>query len=150
MDRNDILALEETLRSDYEADIEAIRRVKLLLERRRVEAFKRKAIEAIRSPSPNGSAPIVTPPPSPAHHPELPMEADGNGHDTVESKVLKVIDGFQGQFKMADLLAALLQDFPGVTINPKTVSGVLFRLKDKTIKVVKEGRGRRAAIYAKI
>jgi hypothetical protein len=137
MNKKDILDLEENLRAEYLADLEAIRRVKRLLDERKLSQLK--AVESDQVTS------SITPPP-PIHHPELPMT---NGHETVESKVMKVINGFQGPFKMSDILTALLQDFPAETINPKTVSGVLFRSKDKTIRVVKEGRGRRAAIYTK-
>jgi len=44
-------------------------------------------------------------------------------------------------------MAAAQKAYPEAMINRNTVSGVLFRYKDKRVRVVEEGRGRRAAIY---
>ena len=64
--------------------------------------------------------------------------------DGVETRIKAAIQKQTGQFGLADLTKILPE------VNRSTISGVLHREQDKTVRVVVKGQGRRLGIYEKM
>jgi hypothetical protein len=118
-----ILGLQKKLTADYKADRDAIRRVLKLLKKQTAKAASKQ-----RPEDKNGV-----------------LHLNGStGESGTEKRIAAAIQAQTGTFTLGHLLAVLPEE------NRNTISGVLFRSKDKTIRVVTPGRGRRAAVYEKM
>jgi hypothetical protein len=119
-----LLALEKAVDGKYEADKAAIRHVLKLCRQHGI--------------SPSGTKSVKT---------ESDNSADchtaSNG-DGVETKIRAAIQKQTGQFGLADLTKALPD------VNRSTISGVLHREQDKTVRVIVKGQGRRLGVYEKM
>jgi hypothetical protein len=133
--------LEESLRVELEANLDAIHLVKKLLKERDGKSH------TIRLK--HGQAFILNIP-----VPESPKSSRVNkssaANGTFESKVLSVISKTEGEFGLADIKKKLTEIYPNEDFNRNSLSGVIFRNKGKKVQVVKEGRGRRSAVYRRI
>jgi hypothetical protein len=123
-----ILALQQKLDEEYRANNDAIKLVLKLL---------RKNGGATPAPKPkrDGTSSSTN---SLIQAAEIFMEAG------VEKSINNAIASKTAKFTLSDLVAEL------PNVNRSTISSVLFRQKDKTIKVVQAGRGRRPTVYEKI
>ncbi len=136
MNLKQINRLEETLKAELDSDLEAIRRVKKLLKEREgklpITRYKRVECASVKQSVTTGK----------------PLNYNGNG--TVESKVLSAISKTDGKFGLGDLKKKLSELYPNVEFNRNTLSGIVFRNKNKAFRVITEGQGRRNAVYEKM
>jgi hypothetical protein len=139
IDQKLISELEVRVNTEHQKDIAAIKRVLRLIRKNKLaHQYPEKRREI--------------PPPPIRIRPITPPSAS-NGHkngDEVEEKIFSVIEKFPGQFKFADLVQALKVSYPEQEFDRKVVSNVIFKNKDRRIRVIQEGWGRRKAIYAKM
>lgn len=135
MNDTEVRNLEQSLRRQYESDLAAIRRVRELLSER--QGLNGTAYRSESEPEGEEAAQ------QPLYHPELAIESNG----TVESKVLSVIQKFDDKFTLADVVDKLQETYPNIKFNRNTISGIVFRNKDKAFRVVTPGRGRKLAYY---
>jgi hypothetical protein len=119
----EILALQKRLDADYQADKEAIKRVLKLLKKKGIRAgIKNRGCPKAGESLPNGNG-------------------DSAGS---EKRIAAAIQSTTGQFTLSDIVKVLPNE------NRSTISGVLFRSKDKSVKIVTPGRGRKPAVYEKM
>lgn len=122
-----ILALQNAIDDDHASDSLAIKRVLKLMRKYGISPDGTKSKKIAAKPS--------------------TQAADNNG---AEQRVITAIGTMNGEFTLANLMEAVQAANQDLEINRSTVSSVLFRNKDKLVKVVQTGRGRKAAIYEKI
>jgi len=133
--------LEKSLRVELAANLDAIRLVKKLFKERDGKSH------TIRLK--HGRAFILNVPvPTSPQSSRANKSSAANG--TFESKVLSVISKTEGEFGLADIKKKLTEIYPNEDFNRNSLSGIIFRNKGKKVQVVKEGRGRRSAVYRKI
>jgi hypothetical protein len=128
MNLKQIERLEETLKAELQADLDAIRRVKRLLKEQGGKARSPRSqpiLAALKSEKPPTGQPLT------------------NG-ESAETKVRAVIQKQAGRFGLADLAKALPD------VKRSTISGVLFREQGKTVNVIVKGQGRRVGVYEKM
>ena len=133
--------LEESLRVELAANLDAIRLVKKLLKERDGKSH------AIRLKQ--GQAFILNIP-VPESLKSSPISGSSAANGTFESKVLSIISKTEGEFSLADIKKKLTEIYPNEDFNRSSLSGIIFRNKGKKVQVVKEGRGRRSAVYRRI
>jgi hypothetical protein len=128
-----ILALQDKIAEEYQSDMAAIKRVLRLMRKKGIR--------------PDG----VKPRKEKTQESELiSMSVQAVNGGGIEHRINAAIQKMTGHFTLVQLMELLEQDNPDLETNRNTVSGVLFRNKDKTVRVVEAGRGRKAAIYEKI
>jgi len=126
-----ILELQDALDEERKADLAAIKRVLALIKRTGLSSPKKRNPQAVVGQ--NGT-----------HHNNVGTLDNNEG---TEESILEIIKGIDGHFTFSDLADAVKTKIGDV--DRKAISAVIFRNKDKAIKVIQEGRGRRKAIYAR-
>lgn len=142
MNLRQIDKLEESLKLELQANLEAIRLVRKLLKERNAKPATRTKrndtlLTALLSDTVPASARTLT----------------GNGSEltlTVEGKVVNAISKIEGRFTLSDLKRKLAELYPNQDFNRNTLSGIIFRQKNKAFKVITEGQGRRAGVYERM
>jgi len=138
LNQKTILELEKRLEAEHLEDKKAIKRVLRLLRKQGLAGSERRRFPTAKEVSEGSAEP-----------PQL-EPTNGKQNGGVEKQILQTIEKLSGPFTLAEVLDVLSKDFPDATIKRSTVSSVIFRYKDKKLRIVTAGRGRRAAIYERI
>lgn len=145
MNLKQIDKLEESLKLELQANLEAIRLVRRLLKERSGKPSQR-----AKRNDPLLSELLADNPSTNARKVNGESSDAWDSGKSIEALVVNAISKIEGHFGLSEIKQKLSELYPKVEFNRNTLSGIIFRQKGKAFRVISQGQGRRAAVYERM